>query len=292
MKPVAFDYFDPRSVEETMELLGRHGEDGKLLAGGQSLVPLMNFRLARPTALIDLNNVDELEYIRESDGQIEIGAMTRDRDIEISPIVREKCGLLALASSWIGHAQIRNRSTIGGGTAHNDPAGEIPAALLALDARILIRDQAGGIREEAAGDFFITYLTTTLEPTDLIVGVRLPAHPAGSGFAVEEFARRSGDFAIAGVMARVTIQNGVCQGARVSMMGVGPTAVLAADACEALTGAEPKSELIEEAARLARDEAEPDDDIHASVDFRRELVGNLARDCLTTAFRNAGADLG
>ncbi len=292
MKPVVFDYFDPRSVEEAVSLLEQHGEDGKLLAGGQSLVPLMNFRLARPSALIDLNKVAELSYIHEVDGQFEIGAMTRDRDIESSPDVQEKCGLLALASSWIGHTQIRNRSTIGGGAAHNDPAGEIPAVLLALGARILIRNQIGEIREEAAEDFFVTYLTTTLEPTDLLVGFRIPFHPSNSGFAVEEFARRSGDFAIAGTMALVTLQDGYCQSARISMIGVGPTAIFAADACEALAGAKPNAALIEEAAKIVREAVDPDDDIHASAVYRRELAEVLTKDCLTTAFQNAGADLG
>ena len=292
MKPVAFDYFDPRTVEETMALLTEHGGDGKLLAGGQSLVPLMNFRLARPSALIDLNGVEELAYIREGEGCLEIGAMTRDRDLEESVLIREKCGLLALASSWIGHTQIRNRSTIGGGAAHNDPAGEIPSALLALDAGILIRNAAGEVREEAAADFFVTYLTTTLEPTDLRMSFRIPVHPPGSGFAVQEFARRSGDFAIAGSMALVTVEGGVCKRASVSLMGVGPTAVRAVRASESLGGAEPTAARIDEAARLAGEEADPDEDIHATAAFRRDLAGRLTRACLTEAFQSAGGSPG
>ena len=292
MKPVAFDYFDPRTVDETMALLAEHGEDGKLLAGGQSLVPLMNFRLARPSALIDLNGVEELAYIREGEGEgggcLEIGAMTRDRDLEESALIREKCGLLALASSWIGHAQIRNRSTIGGGAAHNDPAGEIPSALLALDAGILIRNAAGEVREEAAADFFVTYLTTTLAPTDLLMGFRIPVHPPGSGFAVHELSRRNGDFAIAGSMALVTVEDGVCKRASVALMGVGPTAVRAVRASESLEGAEPTAARIDEAGRIAGEEADPDEDIHATVAFRRDLAARLTRACLAEAFQNAG----
>ncbi len=290
MKPAAFDYFDPGTVEETMDLLREHGEQGKLLAGGQSLIPLMNFRLARPAALIDLNRVEELAYIHEREGWLEVGAMTRDRDIEKSPLVRENCGLLALASSWIGHAQIRNRSTIGGGAAHNDPAGEVPAVLLALDAKVLIRNPAGEVREEAAEGFFVTYLTTLLEPTDLLVGFRIPLHPPGSGFALREFARRSGDFALAGSMALVTMADGVCTHASAAMIGVGPTAIRARQTCEPLIGSKATARLVGEAAKLAREEAEPDDDVHASADFRRDLVEELTRSALTEAFRHAGAD--
>ncbi|MFQ5911653.1 MAG: FAD binding domain-containing protein [Nitrospinota bacterium] len=291
MKPVAFDYFDPRTVEETMDLLREHGEGGKLLAGGQSLIPLMNFRLVRPAALIDLNRVEELTHIRQREEWLEIGAMTRDRDLEESPLVREKCGLLALASSCIGHAQIRNRSTIGGGAAHNDPAGEVPAALIALDAKVLIRNPAGEVREEAAEDFFVTYLTTLLEPTDLLSGFRIPIHPPGSGFALREFARRSGDFAIAGSAALVTLADGVCTHAGVALMGVGPAAIKARQACDCLMGRKPSAHLVGEASRLAREQAEPDDDIHASADFRRDLVEELTRSALTEAFRNAGANV-
>ena len=291
MKPVAFDYFAPRSVAETLELLGQHGEEGKLLAGGQSLVPLMNFRLVRPSALIDLNRVPDLNYIRENNGWLEIGAMTRDRDLEESPLVREKCGLLALASSWIGHAQIRNRSTIGGGAAHNDPAGEIPTVLLGLDAKILIGNQSGEIREEAAGDFFITYLTTILGPTDLLTGFRVPIHPPGSGFAVREFARRRGDFAMAGSMALVTMSGETCAEASVALMGVGSTAIKAGKTCELLLGSKPTSALIAEGAKQAREEADPDDDIHATATFRRDLIESLTQAALTEAFQNAGAHL-
>ncbi len=218
--------------------------------------------------------------------------MTRDRDLEESALIREKCGLLALASSWIGHTQIRNRSTIGGGAAHNDPAGEIPSALLALDAEILIRNAAGEVREEAAADFFVTYLTTTLAPTDLLMGFRIPVHPPGSGFAVKERARRRGDFAIAGSMALVTVEDGVCKRASVALMGVGPTAVRAVRAAESLDGTEPTAARIDEAARLAGEEADPDGDIHATVEFRRDLVEHLTRACLTGAFQNAGGGPG
>ena len=176
MKPCAFEYFNPQSVEEAIELLDRHGDDAKIIAGGQSLVPMMNFRLARPEILIDINGIKELDYIKTDGDELVIGALTRERDIEQSPLVNQKWPLLSKAISFIGHSAIRNRGTIGGSLVHADPSAEIPTSLCALNGKVKVIGPSGE-KSLAPEEFFLTYLTTSLEPSDLLVEVRIPTLP-------------------------------------------------------------------------------------------------------------------
>src|SRR2546430_3317706 len=200
MKPAKFDYHAPASVDEAVELLARYGGDAKVLAGGQSLVPLLNFRLARPAALVDVNRIAALSYVREVDGTVAFGAMTRQRTIEFSPVVASRLPLLREATRWVGHLPIRSRGTIGGSIAHADPSAEYPAVLTALGGEVEVQGPRGR-RTVQAGDLFETYLTTTLAADELLVEVRLPAMPAGAGYAFEEVARPPADLPTVGIPA-------------------------------------------------------------------------------------------
>ena len=221
MKPPKFDYHAPTTVDEALALLQRYGGDAKVLAGGQSLMPLLNFRLSRPAALVDLNRIPALAYIREHDGQVRLGAMTRQRTIEFDSIVARKLPLLREATRWVGHLPIRTRGTIGGSIAHADPSAEYPAVLTALEGEVVARGPKGE-RVVPARDLFRTYLTTSLEPEEILVEVRLPATPAGAGVALEEFARRHGDFAIVGIAAMIVREGERCKQARLATAGAGP----------------------------------------------------------------------
>src|SRR5438067_4668883 len=198
MKPAPFDYFAPTSVEEVRGLLTQYGDEAKILAGGQSLVPAMALRMAQPSVVIDINNVRELNYIRADDHGLAIGAVTRQRAVERSVTVREKVPLLTAAIEWIGHPQIRNRGTIGGSLAHADPAAELPALAAVLDATFTVTNTSGTKRTLNASDFFVSYLTTALGSDDLLSEIYFPALPAGAGWSFVEVARRHGDFALVG----------------------------------------------------------------------------------------------
>ncbi len=289
MKPASFRYFDPRSVEEALELLAQHGDDAKVLAGGQSLVPMMNLRLARPACLIDLNRIAALDYLREEDGALVVGAMTRQRSVETSELVRARNPLLAEAVGQIGHIPIRNRGTVGGSLAHADPAAEWPALALALDATLLVRSSQGE-RRVAARDFFVGPLTTCLEPAELLAEVRVPHLAPGAGWAFVELSRRFGDFALVGVAVRLSLQAGVCAGAAIALTGVGGGPVRAEKAEGLLRGERPSAALFEQAARAVAEEIEPDADLHASADYRRRLAQVLTRRALDEAQRRAKGD--
>jgi carbon-monoxide dehydrogenase medium subunit len=273
VKPPKFDYHAPATLDEAVALLVRYGGDAKVLAGGQSLVPLLNFRLARPAALVDLNRIKALAYVREHDGQIRFGAMTRQRAIEFSPVVAQRLPLLREATRWVGHLPIRSRGTIGGSIAHADPSAEYPAVLTALGGEVVARGPKGE-RTLAPADLFETYLTTTLAPDEVLTEVRLPAMPDGAGWAFEEFARRHGDFAIVGVAAAVWRHDGRVA-ARLASAGAGPVPRRLA-ACEEIVARDGLTDaVIEAAARRASESVEPDSDIHASADYRRHLAGVL-----------------
>ncbi len=283
MKPPRFDYLLPRSLDEALGMLAQHGEEAKVLAGGQSLVPLLNFRLVRPAYLIDLNDIPGLDGIRVDDGRLAIGAMTRQRAVETSPVVRERCPLLAEAMPQIGHVQIRNRGTIGGSLAHADPAGELPAVLAALDGELLLRSRRGE-RRLTPQEFFVGYLTTAAAPDELLVEARLPVTSPRTGTAFLELSRRHGDFALVGVAATVTVDSGgVCTACAIALTGVGPTPVVARDAARALIGVEPTAEACEEVGRRVASALEPDSDLHASADYRKHLAGVLTRRALGRA---------
>ena len=293
MKPAAFEYLAPQSLEEALAALREHGEDAKVLAGGQSLVPAMNFRLAQPAVLVDINRVDELSHLEpRDDGGLTIGALTRQRQVERSELVAERAPLVHVAMPFIAHAQIRNRGTFGGSVAHADPAAELPAVCLALDASFRLQSLRGS-RSVKARDFYRGLFDTALEPDELLVEIELPATRARTGIAFHEFARRHGDFALVGVAVSVTLDaEGRCADARIALLSVGETAVEASGAAAVLRGRELDRELAEEAARVAASEdIDPPSDLHASVEYRRHLTRVLTRRALEEAGRRA-ADVG
>lgn len=291
MKPAPFKYYAPTTVDEALAHLAEHGYDAKPLAGGQSLVPLLNFRLAQPAVIVDLNNVSELFYIRAADdGGLRLGAMTRQRQVERDPLVAERAPLLYETMPHIAYPQIRNRGTIGGSLAHADPAAELAAVSVALDGRFRLRSQAGE-RWVPANEFFIGLFTTVLEPDELLVEVALPPMPPRSGYSFLEITRRHHDFAMAGVAAVVTVDgDGRCEQARLVFLAVGDGPVEAQQAAATLRGQKPTPEAIAAAADTAASaDVDPGSDIHASAEYRRHLVGVLARRALTQAFERAKA---
>ncbi|PYO38450.1 MAG: molybdopterin dehydrogenase [Candidatus Rokuibacteriota bacterium] len=287
MKPVAFAYHAPTTVEDAIALLTRYGGEAKLLAGGQSLMPLLNFRLSRPAALVDLNAIPSLAYIREEDGEVRFGAMTRQRTIEFSPLVRQRLPLLTEATALVGHLPIRTRGTIGGSLAHADPSAEYPAVLAALGGTVVVRSPRGE-RALRPSELFQSYLTTSLGPDEILVEVRLPAMAAGAGFAFEEFSRRHGDFAIVGIAAMLVGDGQGCAAARLATAGAGPVPMRLRSAEEILERDGLSEAAVEAAARRAAELVEPDSDIHASAAYRR----NLTRVLTGRALRRAKARMG
>jgi carbon-monoxide dehydrogenase medium subunit len=289
VKPAPFEYHRPSTVDEVTELLARHGPDAKLLAGGQSLVPAMNFRLAQPAVLIDLERVAGLAELREEGGVLRMGAMTRQRAAERSPAVAHGAPLLVETLPFVAHPQIRNRGTVGGSIAHADPAAEIPAVMLALDARFHLRGP-GGSRTVGAGEFFTGLFGTALEADELLTEVEIAAPAPGSGWAFGEVSRRHGDYALAGVAATVELDAaGRCSGARIVLLSVGEGPVLASGAASALLGQAPTDDAVRAAAEAVEREIDPPADIHASAAYRRQLAGVLVRRVLPRAFERARA---
>jgi CO/xanthine dehydrogenase FAD-binding subunit len=284
VKPAPFEYYAPKTLTEALDLLTRFGETAKPLAGGQSLVPMMNFRLARPAHLVDLNGLRELNYIKVENGGLRIGAMTRQRALERSPILAEGWPLLQEATRHIGHVQVRNRGTVGGSLAHAYPAAELPVAVTALDASLVLRRE----REErivAAKEFFIDVMTTLLQPGELLVEIRVPPAAARTGSAFEEVSRRHGDFALAGVAAVVALRaDGTID--RASLVFAGAKPVLWSQA-ETLIGHRPDGARFNQAAHAAGTELDCESDIHASAEYRREVSKALARRVLEKAAARA-----
>ncbi len=288
MKPAPFDYYAPTSVDETCSLLARYGSDAKLLAGGQSLVPLLALRLAQPAALIDLNGVHELDYIRADDNGVAIGAMTRQRTVERSSVMRETCPLLPAAVEWIGHPQIRNRGTIGGSLVHSDPAAELPALATLLDATFTITNAQGAKRTVKPDEFFVTYLTTAVEPEEMLSEIYFPTLPAGTGWSFVEVARRHGDFALVGAAATVALDSaGACSNVHIALFGVAPTATRSPSAEQALLNQKPDEQAIAAAASEVVKDIDPPGDVHASVEYRKYVATNLVRRALTEAVQRA-----
>ena len=284
MKPSAFDYFDPKSVTEALKLLERYGDEGKLLAGGQSLVPMMNFRVARPKVLIDINGIKALQYIREMGKTLAIGALTRESELEASPVVRGRCPILAKAVSYIGHAPVRTRGTIGGSLAHADPSAEIPTVICALNGQMKV---VGRSARKTLGpeEFFLTYLTSGLDPSEILVEVRVPTLPPGTGWSFMELSRRHGDFAIVAVAAVLFKGKGkACKEARIALGGVAPTPIRAAEAEAVLAGQKVTDSLIREAAQKAAAATEPESDYHASAEYRREMARVFTQRALSEAW--------
>lgn len=283
MKPAKFEYFQPESVAATVSLLAQYGDDAKLLAGGQSLIPMLNMRLARPGVVIDLAKVPGLSFIREEDGHICIGAMTRQRDVERSELVAKRCPLLHEAVQHIAHPQIRNRGTIGGSLAHHDPSSELCAVATALDAVFVIHGP-DGVRTCGPAEFFLMYFMVNLAPGELLTEVRFPVAGARTGQAFVELSRRSGDFALVGVAASLTLdaEQRIAE-ARIALTGVGAAAVRAPAAEDVLIGQAPSPELFTEAGNAAATDLEPDSDIHASAEYRKQLARVLTARALGMA---------
>ena len=290
MKPAPFRYVAARTIEQALALKAEHGDEARFLAGGQSLVPTMNFRLTQPAILIDINPLTELSSIRNGSGdRVRIGALTRYRMLERDPAVAEHLPLIAEALPHIAHPQIRNRGTIGGNLAHADPASEMPAIVLALAGRL----RAQSIRGERwidASDFFVGALTTALEADEMLMEVELPAAPPHSGSCFMEVSRRRGDFAMMGVACTVRLDaDGRCAHARIALCNAGDGPVFAAEASESLVGGAVDAARIADAAKLVQEAIEPGGSIHASKEFQRHLAGVLVTRALTTADKRARA---
>ncbi len=269
MKPVPFEYFDPTTKEEVFKLLDELGDDAKLLAGGQSLLPMMNYRLARPKYLIDINKIHAMDYIREENGQIYIGALTRETSIEESELIKSKLPILAEAASHIGFLPIRNKGTIGGSIAHADPSAELCLMMIFLEAQIKVQSSQISAWFDAE-DFFLTYLTTALQPNEMITEIKIPVPPAGTVRSFQSFSWRQGDFAIVSVAIMLAMnKDGICREAKIGLGGVNPTPFRAIDAEEILKGKRIDEKLMDTAANKASEAADPDYDIHSSVEYKK-----------------------
>jgi aerobic carbon-monoxide dehydrogenase medium subunit len=283
MKPPLFDYRSPSSLDEALALRSEYRDDSAVLAGGQSLMPMLNLRLARPEVLIDLGGVGEVAGIRELDGGVSIGAMTRQRHAERSELIRERAPLVQQALAHVGHPTIRNRGTVGGSLAHADPAAELPAVCIALDAELVARS-ATAERTIAAEDFYVGFMSTALTPDELLVEVRIPAAAGARGTAFVEIARRHGDFALVGVAAAIALDDeGVITDARLVFTGVGLQPVRAREAEASLLGTSAGADAFAAAADLVAGALQPRTDAHASSDYRRRVAGVIARRALAEA---------
>lgn len=288
MKPAPFEYHAPETLEQALGLLYEYGDEAKLLAGGQSLVPAMNFRVVQPGALIDLNRVRELGFIREQGAALRIGAMTRERQLEFDPLVAKQTPLLAEAVPFIAHPQIRNRGTLGGSIVNADPAAELPVLMLALGARLKARNVSGE-RWIDAQDFFAGMFTTALAPHEILVEIELPYSPPRTGWSFMEVAPRAGDYASMGVAALVTLdEHDRCTQAKLVYLNAGDGPVDAQEAAALLAGETLNEQVIASAAELAsRKEVTPFGNIHASIEYQRHLANVLTRKALKQAVKRA-----
>jgi len=284
VKPARFEYAAPRTTDEALALLARHGHAAKVLAGGQSLVPVLNFRLAHPAVLVDINGIAGLDGVAEdpATGDLVVGALARQSDLERSPLAARVNPLLVEALRHVGHRTIRNRGTIGGSLAHADPSAELPLVLVTLGGSVKLASRARE-RSLSARDFFVSYLTTALEPDELLVEARFPALGRGTRWAFEEFSRRSGDFALAAVCVTLDVERGTIARCAIGVAGGGPTPVRAADAERSLAGRDLAGETFRDAAALAAAAGVIDGDIHGSADYRRGLIETLVRRALRAA---------
>jgi carbon-monoxide dehydrogenase medium subunit len=285
VKPAPFEYHVPESIDDVVALLAEHGDEAKPLAGGQSLVPMLALRLTRFEHLIDLNRVEALTRVEERDGAVVLGAMTRQVALERNGATAVP--LLGLAAPLIGHFQIRNRGTVGGSIAHADPAAELPAVTLTLDATLEVTSTTG-TKDIAAADFFVGTWTTLLEDDELLSAIRFPVWSGRCGFAIEEVARRHGDFALTGAVCAVAIDdNNVVQRAAISLLGMGSTPLRASAAEQALVGSAGDAPALAEIAQLAIADLDPPEDIHASSRYRRSVGAHVVERALAGALQEA-----
>jgi CO/xanthine dehydrogenase FAD-binding subunit len=288
MKPVRFDYYAPSSTEEALDTLAELGYNGKVLAGGQSLIAAMNFRMARPAALVDLNNIPELSYIKPTpDGCLAIGTMTRVKQVEYSPEIARRYPLLKEVAKFIAHPQIRARGTFGGAIAHADPAGQLPSIAIVMNMEMVIRGK-GGERRVLAPDLILGPFMTVIEPDEMLTEVVLSPLPPKTGSKYIQVSRQRGGYAQAAVSSVVTLdEKGSCKNVRLVFMGVGEMPILSQSAPEILVGKAPSVEAYKEVAEAAMSEIDPSTDLHGTAEYRRNLVRVLTVRCLTEAFERA-----
>jgi carbon-monoxide dehydrogenase medium subunit len=287
MIPAPFEYAAPKTLEEALRLVERHGDEAKILAGGHSLLPLMKMRLAQPRYVIDIGHLRGMSYVREENGHIAIGALTTHADIEESALLRAKCPLLAETAAQIGDVQVRNRGTFGGSLAHADPAADYPAAILALGAEIVAASTSGA-RTIDAGDFYVDMLTTSLRPGEILSQVRLAPLPPHTGTAYAKLPQPASGFAIVGVAARLTLgKGGKIEAVAVGITGLGPKAFRAGAVEKALEGKKASPKLFADAARHAPQGIDPLSDLHASAEYRREMAVVFTGRALERAARRA-----
>lgn len=283
MIPPSFEYLRPKTLPEAIQMLLQHGDAAKILSGGQSLIPMMKLRLARPDILIDINRIAGLSYIKEDGGYLKIGGLTREAELEISPLVRSKYQILADTTHVIADPQVRNLATVGGNLAHGDPANDHPATMIALGAQVVANGPTGE-RVIPIEHFFVSLFTTALQPDEILTEIRVPIPPARSGGAYQKLERKVGDFATAAVAVQLTLEGqGACQKVGIGLTNVGATPIKARKAEASLQGKGLDDATIAQAALLAADEAEPSADLRGPVEYKKGLVKELARRALVIA---------
>jgi len=288
MIPPSFEYLRPKTVPEAVAMLQQHGDEAKILSGGQSLIPMMKLRLARPGFLIDINRIAGLSYVKEEGGYLKIGGLTREAELEVSPVVRSKYPILLDTAHVIADPQVRNMATVGGNLAHGDPANDHPATMVALGAQVVATGPKGE-RVIPIDNFFVSLFTTALQHEEILTEIRIPVPPPGSGGAYFKLERKVGDFATAAVAAQVTLDDkGNCQKVGIGLTNVGPTPVKARKAEEFLRGKKLDEVNINQAAQLASDESEPSPDLRGPVAYKKGLVKELTKRALYRAIERAG----
>jgi aerobic carbon-monoxide dehydrogenase medium subunit len=288
MIPPSFEYLRPKTVPEAVAMLQQHGDEAKILSGGQSLIPMMKLRLARPGVLIDINRISGLSYVKEEGGYLKIGGLTREAELESSPLVRSKYPILLDTAHVIADPQVRNMATVGGNLAHGDPANDHPATMVALGAQVIATGPKGE-RVIPIEDFFVSLFATALQHEEILTEIRIPVPAARSGGAYFKLERKVGDFATAAVAAQLTLdEKGVCQSVGIGLTNVGPTPVKARKAEEFLRGKKPDESNIAQAAQLAADESTPSPDLRGPVEYKKGLVKELTKRALTRALERAG----
>lgn len=287
MKPAAFEYVVANSIEQAVAALAQAGGDAKILAGGQSLVPMLNFRLLRPAILVDINRIPGLAFIEDAGDAVKIGALTRHHQIETSPVIAKHFPVLSYAMTHVAHLAIRNRGTIGGSLSHADPAAELPMMALLLDAELhIVSDK--GMRTRKAREFFRDALIVDLAEDELLTEIHVPKLPPQTGWGFDEVARRAGDFALAAVAATVSVSGGAMKEARIALTGVGQTPVRASEAEALLVEQKLEAKLMARVIEAVRAAIKPETDLHASSDYRRQLAGTLVGRALAAALQRAG----
>jgi carbon-monoxide dehydrogenase medium subunit len=288
MIPPAFEYLRPKTIPEALSLLQQHGDDAKILSGGQSLIPMMKLRLARPGFLVDINSIAGLAYIKEEGGFLKIGGLTREAELEASSVVRQKYPLLMDTAKVIADPQVRNMATVGGNLAHGDPANDHPATMMALGAQI-VATGAKGERVIPIEEFFVTLFTTALKHDEILTEIRIPVPPPKSGGAYFKLERKVGDFATAASAVQLTLDGGgAVQKIGIGLTNVGPTPIKARKAEDFLRGKKPDAANLAQAAQLASDEAQPSSDLRGPAEYKKGLVKELTKRALSRAVERAG----